>query len=64
MSGWIVVADDSFVVVTDETGSFKVPNVPPGTYKLEVWHEKFGTQSKEVTVKAGGDSSVIFELGG
>jgi plastocyanin len=62
MSGWIVVAEDQYVVVTDETGSFKLPNVPPGTYKLEVWHEKFGTQSKEVTVKAGADSSVSFEL--
>ncbi len=63
MSGWIVVAEDAFAVVTDETGSFKLPNVPPGTYKLEVWHEKFGTQSKEVTVKAGGDSSVTVEFG-
>src|SRR5262249_31300486 len=64
MRGWIVVAEDAFTVVTDETGSFKLPNVPPGTYKLEVWHEKFGTQSKEVSVKAGGDSSVIVEFGG
>jgi plastocyanin len=64
MRGWIVVAEDAFTVVTDETGSFKLPNVPPGTYKLEVWHEKFGTQSKEITVKAGGDSSIIVEFGG
>ncbi len=64
MNGWIVVAEDAFAVVTDETGSFKFPNVPPGTYKLEVWHEKFGTQSREVTVKAGGDSSVTVEFGG
>jgi plastocyanin len=64
MSGWIVVVEDAFAVVTDETGSFKLANVPPGTYKLEVWHEKFGTQTKEVTVKAGGDSSVTVEFGG
>lgn len=62
MSGWIVVAEDQYVVVTDETGSFKLPNVPPGTYKLEVWHEKFGTQTKDITVKGGADSSVTFEL--
>ena len=64
MKGWIVVAEDSYVVVTDEKGAFKLPNVPPGTYKLEVWHEKFGTQTKDVTVKGGADSSVVFELGG
>jgi plastocyanin len=64
MRAWIVVAEDAFAVITDETGSFKLPNVPPGTYKLEVWHEKFGTQSKEVTVKTGADSSVTIEIGG
>ncbi len=63
MNGWIVVADDAFVVVTDETGSFKLSNVPAGTYKLEVWHERFGKQTKDVTVKPSGDSSVTFELG-
>lgn len=62
MNGWIVVAEDQFVTVTDETGSFKLPNVPPGTYKLEVWHEKFGTQTKDVTVKAGADAGINFEL--
>ena len=64
MSGWIVVADDPFVVVTDDSGSFKLSNVPAGTYKLEVWQEKLGTQTKDVTVKAAADSSVTFELGG
>lgn len=64
MNGWIVVAEDSYVAVTDETGSFKLPNVPPGTYKLEVWHERFGTQTKDVTVKSGADSNIVFELGG
>ena len=62
MNGWIVVAENQYAVVTDETGSFKLPNVPPGTYKLEVWHEKFGTQTKDITIKAGADSSVTFEL--
>ena len=52
------------MALTDETGSFKLPNVPAGTYKLEVWQEKLGTQTKDVTVKAAGDSSVTFELGG
>jgi plastocyanin len=64
MSGWIVVAGDPFVAVTDDSGSFKLANVPAGTYKLEVWQEKLGTQSKDVTVKAAADSSVSFELGG
>lgn len=62
MSGWVVVAEDAFVAVTDASGSFKLAGVPPGTYKLEVWQEKLGTQSKDVTVKSGADANVAFEL--
>ena len=62
MSGWLVVAEEAFVGITDESGSFKLSGVPPGTYKLEVWHEKLGKQTKDVTVKDGADAGVSFEL--
>lgn len=62
MNGWVVVADKEPVAVTDAAGTFKLSNVPPGTYKLEVWHEKLGVQIKEVTVKAGADATVTIEL--
>ena len=62
MSGWVVVAENAFVVVTDASGSFQLANVPPGTYKLEVWQEKLGTQVKEVTVRTGADTHVEVEL--
>lgn len=62
MSGWVVVAEDSLVAVTGASGSFKLANVPAGSYKLEVWQEKLGTQTQDVTVKAGADSSVTFEM--
>lgn len=61
MAGWLVVAD-SPTAVTDEKGSFKLANVPAGTYKLKVWHEGLGEQTKEVTVKAGEEVKVTFEL--
>jgi len=61
MSGWIVVAD-SPTAVTDEKGSFKLANVPVGTYKLKVWHESLGEQVKEVSVKPGEEVKVTFEL--
>jgi plastocyanin len=62
MSGWVVVADKEPVAVTDAAGAFKLSNVPPGTYKLEVWHEKLGVQTREVIVKAGADATVTIEL--
>lgn len=61
MAGWLVVAE-SPTAVTDEKGSFKLANIPAGTYKLKVWHEVLGEQTKEVTVKAGEEAKVTFEL--
>jgi len=40
------------VAVTDATGSFDIKNLPPGTYTIEAWHEKFGTMQQKVTIGA------------
>lgn len=62
MIGWIVVSDDPYVAVTDAKGNFKIENVPPGTYTLEVWQETLGTAKQQVTVKAGETAKVSFTL--
>ncbi|MGH7423079.1 MAG: carboxypeptidase regulatory-like domain-containing protein [Candidatus Methylomirabilales bacterium] len=62
MTGWIVVSDSPYVGVTDQKGSFKIENVPPGTYSLEVWHETLGPTKQQVTVKAGETVTVALEL--
>jgi hypothetical protein len=41
-----------YFAVTGEDGTFTIKNLPPGTYKLTAWHEKFGTQTADVTVAA------------
>jgi hypothetical protein len=48
--------------VTDTNGVTKIENVPPGKYKVEVWHETLGKQSKDVEVKAGQTAKVAFEM--
>ena len=64
MSGWVIVSDHPYVGVTDEKGSFKIENVPPGTYTLEVWQETLTPKpiTQQVTVKAGEETKVTFEL--
>lgn len=42
--------------------AFRIQDVPAGTYKLQVWHEAMGTQTKEVTVKGEEEVRVVFEL--
>ena len=64
--GWmhavLVVHEHPYYALTDADGSFKIADVPPGTYTLKVWHPVLGEQSKEVTVKAKEEVKVAFEL--
>jgi hypothetical protein len=45
------------VVVTGEDGRFEIRNVPAGTYEIEAWHERLGTQTATVTVEDGGSAT-------
>jgi plastocyanin len=60
MSGYIIVTPTPFFAETDASGSFKIANVPDGSYTVTAWHEGFKTQSKPVT--AAGQATVDFTL--
>jgi plastocyanin len=64
MQGWFVATENPYFAVTDNSGSFKLTDVPPGTYNVEVWHEKLGKTSQKVTVKGKEDAKVSFEMAG
>lgn len=51
--GYVAVAPHPFVAVTNESGAFDFEGVPTGTYRLVVWHERFGARVMLVTVVAG-----------
>jgi plastocyanin len=61
MEAWFIVTAHPYYVVTDEQGAFTLTDVPPGTYSLEIWHETLGTQTKQVTVNAKGETKVDIE---
>jgi plastocyanin len=50
MQAWVVVAAHPFYALTGADGQFAFDNLPPGQYKLEVWHERLGTVPASVTV--------------
>jgi plastocyanin len=62
MEGYIHVIPHPFFAVTGPDGSYSIPDLPPGDYKLEVWHEKLGKQSQDVTVADGETKTVEFEF--
>jgi len=62
MQGWFVAEDNPYFVKTDADGNFKLTDVPPGDYEVKVWHGKLGEKTQKVSVPAGGDAKVNFEL--
>lgn len=63
MEGWWYVAGNPYYAKTGADGRFTIKDVPPGTYKLKVWQEKLGTETRKVTVKAGATTVVDFTMG-
>ena len=63
MNGWLVATESPYVAVTDNSGAFKLTDVPAGSYTVEVWHETLGKTSQKVTVKGKEDAKVNFEMG-
>ena len=64
MHGWLVATANPYFAVTDGSGSFKLTDVPAGSYTVEVWHEKLGKSTQKVAVKAKEDAKVSFEVAG
>jgi plastocyanin len=61
MNMYIGVTDHPYFAVSAADGTFTIANVPPGTYTIEAWHEKYGVMTQQVTVEPNGASTATFE---
>ncbi|MGC1107851.1 MAG: carboxypeptidase regulatory-like domain-containing protein [Candidatus Acidiferrales bacterium] len=59
MKGYIAVMANPFYAVTDKDGKFDLKSLPPGTYTIEAWQEKYGTQDQTVTIGNKEDKSGV-----
>jgi plastocyanin len=53
MRAYANVVTHPFFAVTKEDGTFEIKGLPPGTYTIEAWHERLGTQTQQVTISDG-----------
>jgi plastocyanin len=60
MNAYVGVLEHPYFAVTDENGRFSIPQLPAGTLTLEIWHERLGTRSQQVTVAAKDTKEVAF----
>jgi plastocyanin len=50
MNAYLGILDHPYFAVSGADGKFEIKNLPPGTYTIEAWHERAGTQTQMVTV--------------
>ena len=60
MSAYLVVVPTPYFAVSDQAGTYKIENVPDGSYTVIAWHEGAKNQSKPVSVT--GDTKADFTL--
>ena len=63
MNAFIVIFDHPYFSITGQDGRFHISEIPPGKYKIKVWHEKFDLVEKEIVIKPNEEVIVSLELG-
>ena len=60
MRAYAFVFDHPYFAVTSKNGAFELKGLPPGTYTIEAWQERYGTQDQVVTITPREVKSVSF----
>jgi len=63
MESWALVENHPYYAITDEQGRFTLTEIPPGTYKVVVWHPYLReAEEKEVTIQSKKSTSLDFTI--
>jgi carboxypeptidase family protein len=62
MGAYVFLTDNPYYAVTDVHGEYEIDNVPPGKYRVKIWHELLGTQIGTVVVTAGKSTELNFKF--
>ncbi len=62
MKSYIAVFKNPFFFVTTKDGKFDLKGLPPGTYTIEAWHERFGTVDQQVTIGPKESKTISFSF--
>lgn len=64
MRAYLGVVRHPFFAVTGDDGTYTIKGLPPGTYTIEIVHEKYGKQEQQITVGAKDSKTADFTIKG
>lgn len=63
MESWALVADHPYYTITDDEGRFHLADIPPGTYKVKVWHPYTRDDIEQtVTIEPNREASLALNI--
>jgi plastocyanin len=60
MHGYFAVLKTSHYAVTGDSGTFSLPDLPPGKYTITAWQEDYGPMTQDVTITGNETKNVDF----
>ena len=64
MTTYVGIVTNPYFSVSGDAGTFEIANVPPGSYTIRAWHERYGPVTQMVRVRAGATTTVDFSYAG
>jgi hypothetical protein len=68
MHNWMLayagVLEHPYFAVTRPGGEFELKDLPAGTYTIEAWHEKLGSQTQSITLADSDKKDLTFTFRG
>jgi len=59
---WIVAFDHPYFTTTGGDGSFSIDSIPPGRYRLRLWHPRLEEAEETVTIEPGKTAAVTLRV--